>query len=492
MVCFVGCHNGCRRFRQQKLKIVFLFSHNSHTLFKSTQRKCFLIGRTDKFVLRKKPAHFFPANTCLACSEYTVSNTFCFHENQQQPIVLPRLLDSIEQVSAEKWNKLLSADCCPFMEYEWLYGLEKCGCVSVKTGWIPRHLLLEEVHTKTILAALPLYIKTHSMGEFIFDYQWSHVANAMYIRYYPKLLSMVPFTPVTGRRILTISEEQRPTLLHEIAKTLKQLVNDLSISSVHLNFMADDEVAVFENAGFLHRKTLQYRFVNRHNGYAFSSFEEYLQSMKSKKRIKVKRERRRIYEEEQIQLKALVADEIPLEMFDQMYELYKCTVDSFMYGRLYLNRSFFHYLAERYRKYLCFIVAYDSKGELIAGTFNLVKNRRFFGRYWGSFRQVSGLHFETCYYKSIEYCIEHGLFSVEPGAGGGEFKFVRGFNPVIVHSLHYFANEQLARIIESLVEEEKGCVKQLCDELNQQSVLRNGDDFKEKMLVSNWDMNMTN
>ncbi|GJD11764.1 hypothetical protein Gasu2_58890 [Galdieria sulphuraria] len=236
----------------------------------------------------------------------------------------------------------------------------------------------------------------------------------------------------------------------------------------------DDEVSIFTRHGFLHRKSIQYHFRNDCNGRPFHNFDEFLQMMKSKKRIQVKRERRRIYDEENIRLQVLLAHQIPSELFSQMYQLYKSTIDRFFYGRLYLSPSFFQYLAENYRKYLCFIVAYrDDK--LIAGTFNMIKNGRFHGRYWGCLEQVSGLHFETCYYKPIEYCIEKGLQSVEPGAGGGDFKFVRGFNPEIVHSLHYFTNTRFAKIMEAFIKEESLNIDYVCSRLNEQSTLRKSD-----------------
>lgn len=390
---------------------------------------------------------------------------------ESYPTLVPRLLNSIDQVSKEQWNQLLSDESCPFTEYEWLYGLEKCGCVCKETGWQPLHLVLEEPNSKIVYAALPLYIKYHSMGEFIFDYIWQDIAATMSFQYYPKLLSMVPFTPVTSRRVLTISELLRPHLLSEISQCLKDLVEESSIESVHLNFVANDEVSVFTRYGFLHRKSVQYRFLNDCGGRPFQNFDEFLGKMKSKKRIQLKRERRRIYEEEKIRLEVLLADEIPKELFRQMYQLYKSTIDRFFYGRLYLNPSFFYYLEEHYRKYLCFVLAYR-EDQLVAGTFNLIKNGRFHGRYWGCFEQVSGLHFETCYYKPIEYCIERGLRSVEPGAGGGDFKFVRGFDPFIVHSLHYFKNEGLANVIKSFVEEESRHVDYVCSRLSEQSALR--------------------
>ena len=350
--------------------------------------------------------------------------------------------------------------------------------------------------TGEIVAVAACYIKLHSMGEFVFDQEWARAAYEAGIEYYPKLVLAVPFTPASGRRILTKDDGEREGLLWEFGKRLAQVCRGLGISGVHALFLEADEAEVLGRVGFLIRKGIQYHFTNYRKGNVhgagisengnengngkvvrekYSSFEDYLQEFKSKRRIKLRRERRSIYEDENIDVSVVAGDSIMDDLFEQMFYIYKTTIDKMWYGRQYLTRSFFSKLcaSRQFRKNICFVIARRrDSNEIIAGTFNLAKNGRMYGRYWGCFEEVRNLHFEVCYYRAIQYCIEQGMESMEPGAGGGDFKFGRGFEPVRTMSAHYFTNSSLSEAVRHFVTYEASYVDQQVDYMCENSVLR--------------------
>ncbi|KAJ8907363.1 hypothetical protein NDN08_007477 [Rhodosorus marinus] len=385
-----------------------------------------------------------------------------------------KLLRGIDEVDAYEWDALVGESGSPFLEHEWIRCMEKSSCASEKSGWYPRHLTAKM--DGKLVAAVPLYIKTNSLGEFVFDQSWAEAAYGSGIQYYPKLLCGIPFTPATGRRLLTHPEEDRQELLNFLAYRLLNLTSESNgVSSLHVNFCEEDEVIALKKTGFLHRKGIQYHFVNEDEGRnpLFNSFDEYLGSMKSKRRIKVKRERRSIYEDAGLTLKAFFGDEIEDEMFPTMFKIYQSTIQAkIFWGIQHLNEDFFMMLKEKFRKKLCFIVAMKGD-EVVAGTFNVVKAGKFYGRYWGTFdSSIKNLHFETCYYKPIEVCCDHGMLRMEPGAGGDDFKFVRGFNPSVTNSMHFCKNGGLHMAIARYLNSEGTYIEGAVDEMNERSVLR--------------------
>ncbi|KAA8490949.1 hypothetical protein FVE85_9841 [Porphyridium purpureum] len=389
------------------------------------------------------------------------------------------VVDGVQKVGAAAWDALLCDDDSPFLLHDWMRCMEESDCASTRKGWTPSHLLVRrsggsgaQVERggagEALLAVVPVYIKMDSMGEFVFDQQWAEIAYANGIPYYPKMLVGVPFTPASGRRFLTapgLSHTARERLVSLAGRALMQLAQRVRTSSVHVNFCEQDEVEALTALGFAHRRGVQYHFKN-HDGNEYTSFDDYLARFKSKKRIQMKRERKSVYEDAQITIRVLRGDEIPKEMYATMYDIYCTTIDKmFIWGRKYLSRRFFQLLseAEHVRPYLTFIVAYNQRGAPVAGTFNLVKSGRFYGRYWGALEEIRNLHFETCYYRAIEYVIEHGLRTMEPGAGGGDFKHMRGFDPVITHSMHWCANPALHDFIVRFADVEGGRVESAVD-----------------------------
>lgn len=348
-------------------------------------------------------------------------------------------------VRREEWDTLVGNES-PFLEWGWLASLEEARCVGGRSGWSPQHLALFE--NDRLVAACPLYLKTNSEGEFVFDYSWANAAHGAGIEYYPKLLVGVPFTPVTGRRFLIAEHLDRPGILRMLGKALRDLCDENEVSSVHVNFCLDDEAEALRDLGFSERLGFQYKWRNR--GYA--DFEGYLAALRHKRRKEVRRERREL-ESQQIAIEMLSGSEIPDEIFAPMYELYLTTVDKYVYGRRYLTKRFFELLRERFKHNLTFITA-RHRGELLAGTFNVQKNGALYGRYWGTHQEVRFLHFNVCYYATIEHCIRAGLERFEPGAGG-EFKWLRGFDPEPTRSMHYLRDPRLAAAVQRFVQAER-------------------------------------
>lgn len=357
-----------------------------------------------------------------------------------------RIVSSLAEVGREEWDALVGPEGSPFLEWDWLSGLEEAGCASAKAGWLPQHLTIRI--GGRLAAAAPMFLKTHSQGEFVFDHAWADAAERAGIPYYPKLVVAVPFTPAGGRRLLTHPDFARPELLRVLARALRAICTGNEVSSIHVNFCEPDEVDALRKAGFLHRQGMQYQWFNR--GYA--SFEEYLAGLRSKRRNQIRRERRD-FAALGIEIETHEGPDIPDALFEPAYRIYLSTVDKYFWGRRYLNRAFFELLRKRFRRNLCLIVARRGPS-ILAGTVNVQKSGVFYGRYWGTFEEIRNLHFEVCYYAGIEHCIRRGLQRFEPGAGG-EFKILRGFEPTPTHSMHLIAHPDLARAVSHFLNRER-------------------------------------
>lgn len=399
-----------------------------------------------------------------------------------------RVLNSICDIDRETWDGLLGPreTVNPFLLYDWIASLEKSGCASSQTGWQPLHVLLEK--DGELAAAIPLYAKFHSAGEFIFDHSWAEFAQQrLGIKYYPKLLSAVPFTPATGPRLLLhpriVDDAEKANLQAAMVQFLRNLAQDNKVLSVNVNFMREEETQAFLQGGsFALRNTIQYRFSNRHpdTGIKFASFEDYLAQFKSKRRMQIRRERRSVYEEQKIRVEVIRGDS-PLAtpaLFQTMFDLYTTTIDK-MWGQQYLSAEFFDLLAAcdpSFRKHIVFIVAFDStqNDAIIAGTVNLASSTHFYGRYWGAFQFAKNLHFECCYYRTVQYCIEQGLDFLEPGAGGGEFKFLRGFDPFLINSVHYFTSANMQGAVVDFLSQEREANRKTSDYLLLNSAVGGG------------------
>jgi uncharacterized protein len=372
------------------------------------------------------------------------------------------LLDGVAGLPPAEWNALVGDDS-PFLEWEWLASLEEAGCVGEREGWQPRPLVMRR--DGRLLAACPLYVKAHSEGEFVFDFGWADAAARAGIDYYPKLLVGVPFTPVTGRRFLTAPDADRVACVRGLGEALRQLCDDNGLSGAHVNFCREDEVAALRERAWLLRVGIQYHW--RNPGYR--SFEDYLAQLRSKRRNQVRRERRAVAEDG-VETRVLRGSEIPDDLFEPLFRCYRSTVDAHFYGRRYLNWRFFELLRERFRHRLCVIAAWRD-GKLVGATVNVQKGDALYGRYWGGLAPVRFLHFEVCYYAAIAHCIEAGLQRFEPGAGG-DYKFLRGFDPQPTWSLHHLADPRLRHAVARFLERERAEAHAVIEHLERESALK--------------------
>lgn len=391
-------------------------------------------------------------------------------ERESEATFTAEAVEGIGRIGRETWNRLAPPGH-PFLSYEWLHALEDTGCVHPNQGWLPLHLLLRE--GDRVVGLCPFYLKSHSMGEFIFDQEWAHASERMGVEYYPKGLSAVPFTPVTGPRFLLDPERPREPLIRAMARALPALGRRFGLSSVHLNFLPDDEAALLEEPLYLARGTVQYHWRNR----GYRDFEDYLQALKGKRRGEIRRERRRLHEAG-VRFRVLAGDEILPRHMAAAYELYAGHVAKFFWGQRYLNRDFFQRIGETFREHLMLVWA-ERDGQLLGGAINVRGGDRLYGRYWGArVEDVPFLHFAACYYEGIDFCIREGLSVFEPGAGG-EFKRMRGFDPVITHSAHHIADPLLREAIGRFLVQERQLTREYRDELLARGQYRASDEERE-------------
>ncbi len=355
------------------------------------------------------------------------------------------LLQGVSQAPREDWNALVGAES-PFLEWDWLASLEDAGVVGPESGWVPRPLVARQ--GGRLVAACPLYLKSHSEGEFVFDWSWADAAERVGIRYYPKLLVGVPFTPVSGARFLVASGLDRSEWVARLGRALRELCLANEFSSVHVCFSREDEIAPLRSAGFELRIGVQYHWRNA----GYSDFDAYLGRFRSKRRNQIRRERRAL-EARDIRIEAVTGDAIGDELFDSMFRFYQRNIRSKYWGRQYLNRRFFELLKQRFRARLCFVIA-RQQGHPIAGTLNVQKGDALYGRYWGCESDLRYLHFNVCYYAAIEHCIERGIQRFEPGAGG-DYKQLRGFDAEPTWSLHFVADPRLRDAVNRFLDLER-------------------------------------
>jgi predicted N-acyltransferase len=316
-----------------------------------------------------------------------------------------------------------------------------------------------------LVAACPLYLKLHSEGEFVFDWSWADAAERAGIRYYPKLLAGVPFTPVAGARMLVAPGLERDKWTREMGWALRQICDHHELSGVHVCFCTPAEIPPLQSAGYELRLGVQYQWCNR--GYA--DFDDYLRQFRSKRRNQIQRERRAM-QEQGVEIEVRTGADIGDELFPDLYRFYRSTVDKKVYGRLYLNPEFFELLRQRFRERLCAVIARVGQRP-IAGTINVQKGGVLYGRYWGTRSELRHLHFNVAYYAAVEHCIAQGLERFEPGAGG-EFKRTRGFDAQPVYSLHYLRDPRLARAVSRFLAAEREEAEQAIDWLRENSSLK--------------------
>jgi hypothetical protein len=357
-----------------------------------------------------------------------------------------RAYDTFAKI-APLWPHLTGLDDAPFLSAAWLGALEETGCVDERRGWIPHHLAFFE--DDELLGAAPAYLKLHSEGEFVFDYAWANAARRFGVAYYPKLLVASPFTPANGPRVLVAQGKDRGLAYAAFAATVGAVVEQAELSSAHVLFLPEEEAAALADLGMLRRAGLQFHWHNR----GYGSFEDFLRDLPSKRRTQLRRERKALADQGVV-LETLSGHALTPDVVDAAYGFYLSTVDKFLWGRRYLTRAFFESVASTMRGAVEIVVARDASRRPIAGAFNLRGQRTLFGRYWGAGVEVPFLHFNVCYYHSIERCIAGGLVRFEPGAGG-EHKAARGFRPTLTHSVHYVRSARFARALQDFCDRER-------------------------------------
>jgi uncharacterized protein len=361
-----------------------------------------------------------------------------------------RVHASVREIPEAEWDGLLGDDPPPFLRWVWLDALERSGCVGRGTAWTPHHLSFHD-DAGGLLGVSPAYVKGNSEGEFVFDFSWANLAHRLGLEYYPKLVVAVPFTPATGPRLLCRPADEA-RLLPVLAQGLRQLVEVHAISSAHVLFPPEAQASALTAAGMAHRYGLQFQWENR--GYA--SFDDFLATFSSKRRHQIRRERRELAKLGVTVTTARGAG-LTEEVVDAMFRFYRVTVDKFTWGRRYLNRAFFEDVCERMGDAIEIVIARDAGGHPIAGAFNLYGGKTLYGRYWGATEEKPFLHFEVCFYHSIDECIARGAERFEPGAGG-EHKVARGFEPTITHSVHHLADPRVDATVRAHLEREREAV----------------------------------
>ncbi|KAM5574310.1 hypothetical protein ABKV19_013673 [Rosa sericea] len=367
------------------------------------------------------------------------------------------VISSISEVSSSDWDAC-SLDATgpdkynPFLTHAFLSSLEHSASAVKETGWTPSHIVAKDANENT-LGVVPLYLKSHSYGEFVFDHSWADAYYSFGSRYYPKLQCCVPFTPVTGPRILVRNTLFKDQVFDIIVSALKDLTAKYQISSLHITFPSKKEWDKLSDKGFLQRIGMQYHWKNRN----YKNFDEFLMDMKQSKRKNIRQERKKILQQN-LTMKRLRGDEIKARHWDAFYNFYRNTTDN-KWGTPYLTREFFHNIGSKMGDQVLLVVA-EEGDELVAGALNLIGGDTLFGRLWGCHPRAyyPSLHFEACYYQAIEAAIELDLSTVEAGAQG-EHKIQRGYMPVATYSCHYLINQSFRKAIEDFLVRESTQVK---------------------------------
>ena len=355
---------------------------------------------------------------------------------------------SIEEISKKEWDSLVNVVDYPFLKHDFLKLLENTSCVGAETGWIPLHISISR--NDELIAAMPLYLKSHSQGEFVFDHSW---ANAFYqhgLDYYPKLVSSIPHTPASGPRFLLKDGENQKELFSLMKEGVKSIAKKNNISSWHILFPEEREINFYENSNLSIRKNAQFVWFNQN----FKSFEDYLDSFRARHRKNVKKERSKIKKQDLV-IETFSEEEINYDLLDKFYKFYLSTNIKRSGFSGYLTKQFFLNFPSNLFKNLVIVLAKKkSNNEMVGGSLFFKDDKNLYGRYWGCIEEFDCLHFECCYYQGIEYCIKNKLKRFDPGVQG-EHKIKRGFSPTETYSAHWIADDRFREAIDDFVVKEE-------------------------------------
>jgi uncharacterized protein len=351
----------------------------------------------------------------------------------------------VGRVSEAAWREIEPPDF-PFFDFAFLRALERSGSVGGASGWEPVYLLCKE--GDHLLGALPLYLKTDSYGEYVFDWEWAHAYREHGLPYYPKLVAAVPFTPATGPKLLVRHDEaERAAVTRALLDAAADLADELGVSSSHALFLPERDLAAFAEYGFAVRHSLQFHWRNR----GYGSFSDYLEALTSKRRSQIRRERRQL---EGLTIERLTGEALDEELAAIMYRFYLGTYDR-KWGFPYLTSTFFSEVFRTMRDRVLFVLARDEQTRRpVAGALYFFKGRSLYGRYWGAAEERRNLHFELCYYQGIEFAIERRFELFEAGAQG-EHKLARGFLPTLTYSAHEIRHPGFRHVIEQYIARER-------------------------------------
>lgn len=351
--------------------------------------------------------------------------------------------NSITQIPENAWNALNRTDH-PFTSHAFLKALEDSASIGGDSGWDIGYLIARIGDNGPIVGGLPTYIKYHSYGEYVFDHNWAHAFEQAGGRYYPKLLSAIPFTPVPGPRILTLGDH--PQISQILIKSLESLVCSHHLSSAHINFVSAVDKQQLEQAGWMIRKGIQFHWYNQ----GYDSFDDFLASLSSRKRKNLKKERLSLTEQN-VRFHQLTGEDIKPHHWQAFYQFYLSTIDK-KWGDAYLKEPFFYLIGQMMAEKILLVMA-EKDGEFIAGALNFIDQNTLYGRNWGASQTLPNLHFETCYYQAIDFAITHNLKSVEAGAQGFH-KVQRGYLPVYTYSAHWLKDARFTKAIGQFLSQE--------------------------------------
>jgi predicted N-acyltransferase len=378
-----------------------------------------------------------------------------------------RFVDSINSIEAKAWDALNSTGE-PFLSHRFLSLLESSGSVCLQSGWQVQHVVIEE--QGSLVAAMPLYLKYHSYGEYVFDWSWADAYHRHGLDYYPKLLAAIPFTPTSGARLLMAENTSQEKILATLKQALLEKVKKENLSGWHILFPSVEEVDRLKPLDGMQRVACHFQWFNR----GFKNFDDFLAGFSSRKRKNVKKERRQVMQQG-ISLQALTGDAIKDEHWQCLQHCYRSTYAKRSGHGGYLTEDFFKGLAAMAEQVLL-VVAYKQESP-IACALNFYSGTTLYGRYWGALEEIAGLHFEACYYQGIEFCIANGLQRFDPGVQG-EHKISRGFEPVLCYSLHHLADSRFREAVGHFLQEETLGVKDYQRAVKAHSPFKQGDEHE--------------
>jgi predicted N-acyltransferase len=370
-----------------------------------------------------------------------------------------KIIENLADIPAADWDALTRGD--PFVSHAYLYALQASGCATAQFGCKAQFLTLWQ--DGNLLGAMPLYLKVNSYGEHVFDFAWADAYRQNGLRYYPKLVCMVPFTPVTGARLLAATSETRALLLNSAL----QFAKDSDVSSLHCLFLDEADTQEAQAQGMMLRQDVQFHWQNSVHlqNQSYRDFDDFLAALSRDKRKRIKQERRKV-KEAGIELQCVTGDNATTDQWAFFASCYAHT-RQMHHSPPALNDDFFQRIGATMPQHTLLVIA-SREGQPIASAMNTVTKDVLYGRSWGAFEFHSGLHFETCYYQAIEFCIANNIKTFEGGAQG-EHKLARGFLPVTTHSAHWLAHPQFSRAVEDYLQREASAISGYVDELNERS-----------------------